>query len=155
MTDQSASGKLAPEQLDQLLREPINARLGTVTPEGYPYVVPIWTEYDGRAVWLVSLARSRHAQNILANPKVSISIARDTSDLTRAVILGRAEAVQGPGPLNGRMLEVALSMCRRYTGADTDPYSAESKAWPRCLFRVIPEQITSWGGAVHHPRYRS
>lgn len=153
MSENSPTGKLTPEQLDQFLRQPINARLGTVTPEGYPYVIPIWTEYDGEAIWLVSLARSRHAQNMLANPKVSLSIATDDAALVRVVILGRAELVQGPGPLNGRMLEVGLSMRRRYTGLEDDPYSVERKTWPRCLFRIVPEEIISWGGPVHHPKY--
>jgi hypothetical protein len=52
------------------------------------------------------------------------------------------------------MLEVALRLNQHYTGQAGDPYSPERKTWPRCLFRIVPVEIVSWAGAVHHPRYQ-
>jgi hypothetical protein len=126
-------GPLSRDALDALLREPIVARLGTIDADGYPVIVPIWTEWDGEAIWLV---------------------VRDDAADTRALILGRAEIVEGPGPLSGQLEAVARRMARRYEGADGDRYIEESLAWPRLLVRVVPDRIVSWGDAGWHPRYR-
>ncbi|HEX7472834.1 MAG TPA: pyridoxamine 5'-phosphate oxidase family protein [Candidatus Limnocylindrales bacterium] len=148
------SGGLSPEALDALLREPIVARLATIDDEGYPYIVPVWTEWDGTAMWLVARARSAYAAHLTARPKVALSIVRaDVAD-TRVLILGRAEIVAGPGPLEGEMEAVARRMAGRYEGADGDRYIEESLAWPRVLVRIAPDRIQSWGDPGWHPKYR-
>ncbi len=155
MTSASGTmGKLSPEQLDALLRETIVARLGTVTPDGYPYVVPIWTEYDGESIWLIPRAKAQYMQNMLLNPKISLSIAKEDYAGTRALVQGRAEVVQGPGPLRGRMLEIARSMGKRYEGEQGETYIQESLEWPRYLIRVIAEKIITWGDPGWHEKYK-
>jgi PPOX class probable F420-dependent enzyme len=149
------SGGLTPEALDVLLREPIVARLATIDDDGYPYVVPVWTEWDGTAMWLVARARSAYAAHLTARPRVALSVVRDGDAAeTRALILGRAEVVAGPGPLSGEMEAVARRMARRYEGADGERYIDESLAWPRILVRVVPDRIRTWGDPGWHPRYR-
>jgi PPOX class probable F420-dependent enzyme len=147
-------GPLSREALDALLREPIVARLGTIDADGYPVIVPIWTEWDGEAIWLVARAKADYSANLRARPKVSLSVVRDDAADTRALILGRAEIVEGPGPLSGRLEAVARRMARRYEGADGDRYIEESMDWPRLLVRVVPDRIVSWGDPGWHPRYR-
>jgi PPOX class probable F420-dependent enzyme len=148
------AGALSAEALDALLREPIVGRLGTVDANGYPVVVPIWTEWDGAAIWLVVRAKAGYAANLQARPKVGLSIIRNDAAESRALILGRAEIVEGPGPLTGRVEEVARRMARRYEGADGDRYIDESLTWPRLLVRIVPDRIVSWADRGWHPRYR-
>jgi hypothetical protein len=69
-------------------------------------------------------------------------------------MLGRAEVVAGPGPLDGEMEAVARRMALRYEGAAGDRYIDESLAWPRLLVRITPDRIRSWGDPDWHPRYR-
>jgi PPOX class probable F420-dependent enzyme len=145
---------LSPEELDALLREPIVARLGTIDADGYPIIVPIWTEWDGTAIWLVVRSKADYAANLRERPKVSLSVVRGDAADTRALILGRAEIVEGPGPLSGRLEAVARRMARRYEGETGDRYIDESLSWPRLLVRVVPQRIVSWGQAGWHPRYR-
>jgi PPOX class probable F420-dependent enzyme len=150
----SGPGPLSREALDALLREPIVARLGTIDADGYPVVVPIWTEWDGEAIWLVVRAKADYAANLQARPKVGLSILRADAADTRALIQGRAEVVAGPGPLRGRAEAVARRMAERYEGAAGERYVEESRDWPRLLVRIIPERIVSWGDPGWHPRYR-
>lgn len=147
------SGGLSPEALDALLRETIVARLATIDDDGYPYVVPVWTEWDGSAMWLVARARSAYAAHLAARPKVALSIVRPDADDTRALILGHAEIVSGPGPLEGETEAMARRMARRYEGAEGDRYIDESLGWPRVLVRIVPDRIQSWGDPGWHPRY--
>ena len=148
------SGGLSPEALDALLREPIVARLATIDEDGYPYVVPVWTEWDGTAMWLVARARAAYVAHLAARPKVGLSIVRADMADTRVLILGRAEIVAGPGPLEGEMEAAARRMATRYEGADGERYIEESLAWPRVLVRIAPDRIRSWGDAGWHPKYR-
>jgi PPOX class probable F420-dependent enzyme len=150
----ASAGALSPEALDALLREPIVARLGTIDAEGYPVVVPIWTEWDGTSIWLVVRARADYAANLQARPKVGLSVVRADAADTRALILGRAEIVDGPGPLRGRAEAIARRMAVRYEGADGERYINESRDWPRLLVRIVPERIVTWGDPGWHPRYR-
>ena len=148
------SGGLSPEALDALLREPIVARLATIDEDGYPYVVPVWTEWDGTAMWLVARARAAYVAHLAARPKVGLSIVRADMADTRVLILGRAEIVAGPGPLEGEMEAAARRMATRYEGADGERYIDESLVWPRVLVRIAPDRIRSWGDAGWHPKYR-
>ena len=148
------SGGLSPEALDALLREAIVARLATIDDDGYPYVVPVWTEWDGTAMWLVARARAAYVAHLVARPKVALSIVRADMADTRVLILGRAEIVAGPGPLEGEMEAVARRMATRYEGADGERYIEESLAWPRVLVRIVPDRIRSWGDPGWHPKYR-
>lgn len=147
-------GALSAAEIDRLLREPIVARLATIGPDGYPHVVPVWTEWDGRHVWLVVRARARYVEHLRQDPRVALSVVRGDEAGTRVLVQGTAEIVAGPGPLAGRMLSVARRMAHRYEGEPGLAYVEESRSWPRCLVRIRPERITSWGGPDWHPRYR-
>ena len=149
-----AGGPLSSDALDALLREPIVARLGTIDADGYPVIVPIWTEWDGEAIWLVVRANADYAANLQARPKVGLSVVRADAADTRALILGRAEIVEGPGPLRGQAEAIARRMAVRYEGPDGERYIDESLEWPRLLVRIVPERIVSWGDPGWHPRYR-
>jgi PPOX class probable F420-dependent enzyme len=147
-------GPLSAAELDALLREPIVARLGTVDADGYPVIVPIWTEWDGSAIWLVVRSKADYAANLRDRPKVCLSVVRPDAADTRALILGRAEIIEGPGPLSGRLEDVARRMAHRYEGEAGDRYINDSRGWPRLLVRVVPDRIVSWGHPDWHPRYR-
>jgi PPOX class probable F420-dependent enzyme len=147
-------GPLSAQQLDTLRREPIVARLGTIDADGYPIVVPIWTEWDGSAIWLVVRSKADYAANLRERPKVCLSVVSSDPADTRALILGRAEIVEGPGPLSGRLEAIARRMAHRYEGDAGDRYINESLSWPRLLVRVVPDRIVSWGHPGWHPRYR-
>ena len=147
-------GSLTTEELDGLLRETIIGRLGTIDDEGYPHIVPVWTYWDGRVVYLVARAKSGYVANLRARPKVSLSIVRDDPAGTRALIQGDAAIVTGPGPLSGRMLEIAKDMAERYEGEAGDAYIEESSAWPRVLVAITPRRVLTWGDPGWHPRYR-
>ena len=147
-------GPLSAGELDALLREPIVARLGTIDADGYPVIVPIWTEWEGGAMWLVVRSKADYASNLRERPKVCLSVVRADAADTRALILGQAEIVEGPAPLSGRIEAVARRMAQRYEGQAGDRYVDDSLSWPRLLVRVVPDRIVSWGHPGWHPRYR-
>jgi PPOX class probable F420-dependent enzyme len=149
------AGGLSEEELDELLRETIVGRLATIDAEGYPHIVPVWTYWDGRQVFLVARAKATYVENLRSRPRVALSIVRSDAADTRALIQGDAEIVDGPGPLEGRMLDIARDMAVRYEGPEGLDYIGESHDWPRVLVVITPRSVVTWGDPDWHPRYRS
>lgn len=144
---------LTDEEIKEFLAGPIVARLATVKPDGSPYIVPVWQEYDGEALYFVARAKSKYVQHIKQNPNICVSCALDSAPFTRVLLEGRAEIVEGPKPLEGLTLEMGRRMAVRYMGERGPEYLEASRSRPRYLIKLIPEKITSWEGVEWHPKY--
>jgi PPOX class probable F420-dependent enzyme len=145
---------LTKAEIDAFLATPIIARLATVRPDGAPYVVPVWQQWDGERMWVIPRAKSSFVENIRHEPRVCVSCADDINPAhTRVTIEGRAEIVEGPTPLVGRTKEIADEMAVRYMGPDGPKYAERTADRLRCLVRITPEKITSWQGGEWHSRY--
>ena len=149
MTD----GVLDPAQLARLLARPALGRLATIDPDGYPAVVPVWFEWDGAALWIVARARARYVGDIRRDPRVALSIVDPDDPDVRVHVRGRAAIVAGPGPLEGETLALARRLAERYEGPAGLDYIDRSRSWPRCLIRIDPDRLTSWGSPDWHGRY--
>jgi PPOX class probable F420-dependent enzyme len=137
-----------------LLVRPLLARLATVDDDGYPAVVPVWFTWADGAFWIVARARAEYVANIAARPLVGVSIVDDVDPDRRLQVRGRASIVSGPGPLEGRTLELAQAMAEAYEGEAGLEYIRSSLDWPRVLVRIEPERTLAWSSGDWHPRYR-
>ncbi|MGH2465793.1 MAG: TIGR03618 family F420-dependent PPOX class oxidoreductase [Candidatus Limnocylindrales bacterium] len=147
-------GPLSRADIDRLLRRPLVARLATIDPDGYPAIVPVWIDWDGRAAWLVVRANARFVEDLRRDPRVGLSIVADDDPDLRVQVRGRATIVDGPGPLEGRLLALTRTLADRYEGAAGAAYVELSREWPRCLVRIDPIVMVGWGSPVWHDRYR-
>jgi PPOX class probable F420-dependent enzyme len=154
MTGPRVTGVLSRAETDRLLRRPLLARLATVDSDGYPAIVPVWHDWDGEAAWLVARAEARFVADIRRDPRVGLSVVADDDPDLRVQVRGRATIVEGPGPLVGRMLEVARAMGERYEGPAGLAYIEASHEWPRCLIRIDPVRVLAWGSPDWHDRYK-
>jgi PPOX class probable F420-dependent enzyme len=148
------SGALTAEELDELLRQPLLARLATVSIDGFPSIAPVWHEWDGAVFWLVLRAAGRLVEDIRRDDRVGLSIVDDSNVDRRVQVRGRASIVEGPGPLEGRLLELARRMAERYEGPSGLEYVERSASWPRVLVRIDPVQVVTWGSPDWHHRYK-
>ncbi len=153
-------GSLTREQIDELLRQPRVAALATIDDDGYPYQVPIWIDWDGECVWLVTRGKAAFMRHVIARPRVSLLRLEGLEGApanTRILIAGDAEVLAGPGPLvpGEQMHDVALRLASHYQGAEfAGRYIERTRDWPRSLVRIRPVRITSWAHHDWHPRYR-
>ena len=146
--------KLTKAELDEFLSTPVIARLATTRPDGSPYVVPIWQQWDGEHMWVIPRERSAFVPNIQQEPRVCVSCADDVNqDHRRVTIEGTAEIVEGPVPLVGRTKKIADEMVARYMGPTGAAYAQKTANRLRYLVRITPTRITSWQGSEWHPRY--
>ena len=149
-----ARGPLSPSEIDALLARPIIARLATIDDAGHPAIVPVWFEWADHAFRIVARARARYVADLVARPRVGLSVLDDSDADRRLQVRGSATVVAGPGPLAGETLELARRLALRYEGSPGLDYVERSRSWPRVLVRVEPLAMLTWGSPDWHERYR-
>jgi nitroimidazol reductase NimA-like FMN-containing flavoprotein (pyridoxamine 5'-phosphate oxidase superfamily) len=152
-------GGLTEDELLAFLAHPWNARIATVTAEGWPYVTPVWYEFDldARRFLVVGREHAVWVAHIRDNPHVAFHIADDEhAQHTRVLVQGTAEILEGPTPprQSARMLDLTHTLSRRYLGPDGPSYAEKTLDRPRVLVGITPVHWTSWTGREWHPRYR-
>jgi PPOX class probable F420-dependent enzyme len=157
-TPPQKTGKLTAEELQEFLSQPWNARLATVTPEGRPYVAPVWYAYDGTQglFYVVGRERSAYVEHVRHNPAVALHIADDIHlEHTRALVEGEAAVrKEAVAPQDDSWLgDLVNDMATRYMGPDGPRYAARTFDRPRVLIAVTPQRIQSWTGGEWAERY--
>jgi PPOX class probable F420-dependent enzyme len=157
-TPPQKTGKLDARELAEFLLQPWNARLATVTPQGTPYVAPVWYEYDPDAgrFYVVGRERSGYVAHLTLNPAVALHIADDAHlEHTRVLVEGRATIEAGPIAPNDlpRLRDMVNDMARRYMGPDGPRYAAATMDRPRVLIAITPTRVQSWTGGEWAAHY--
>ena len=73
-------GGLTAEEMEQFLAGSPLARLATLKPDGSPYVMPVWYQWDGEALYFVGRQRALWCEYIKADGRVSVVIDAPHSD---------------------------------------------------------------------------
>ena len=152
-------GALTDAELATFLAEPWNGRLATITPEGWPYVAPVWYEFerDPRAFLVVGRERAQWIAHIRVNSRVAFHVADDLhAHHTRVQVQAEARILEGPiaPAASPTLLELTHRLSRRYLGPDGLRYAEHTIQRPRVLVRLEPVSWTTWTGREWHPRYR-
>ena len=144
---------LTADEIAEFLAGPVVARVATFGDDGFPYITPVWEEWDGTSMWIVPREKSVWIKHIQANPNVAISCALDVAPYTRLVMKGQAVIVEGPTPMAGKCLEVANRMAVRYLGERGPEYLVPTNDRPRYLVKFTPVKTVSWEGVEWHEKY--
>lgn len=152
-------GSLDEAALARFLAEPWNARIATVDDDGWPYVTPVWYEFDAgtRVFFVVGRERARWVAHVAREPRVALHIADDAhAQHTRVVVQGVAEVLEGPvaPAASARIGELTERLSRRYLGPNGPMYAGRTAQRPRVLIAIRPRRWRSWTGQEWHPRYR-
>lgn len=129
---------------DAFLREERTCRVATVGSSGAPHVTPLWYVWDGDALWLYSIVRSRRWADLARDPRVSVVVDAGVEffELRGVELRGEVEMV-GEQPRTGTpdaaLGECELLFARRYLGGDTMLHDGRH-AW----LRLRPGSSVSW-----------
>ncbi len=147
-------GGMQPDEVNGFLAGGILCRLAVLDDRGWPYVVPVWFEWDpGEGVfWLVAREKSAWAKHIQRDPRVGLSIDEETKPYHKVQAQGMAEVVEEPN-VGGRWVEIARRMSVRYLGVHGPDYLVPTLDKPRWLFKVVPATFVTWQGVAWHRRY--
>lgn len=129
--------RLDPAEIGDLLERGHTARVATTSPEGHPHLVPMWFIWDGTAVWVNSLIRSRRTRDIAHGSQAAVCVdeGQEYGELRGAVLYGRFETADD---------DPALDSIRARFGAKywhgVDVPQLRSHTW----MRMVPDRIVSW-----------
>ncbi|MER6959372.1 MULTISPECIES: pyridoxamine 5'-phosphate oxidase family protein [unclassified Streptomyces] len=131
-------------ELDAFLADQRTCRVATVSTDGAPHVSALWFLWDGAALWLYSVVRSKRWADLRRDPRVAIVI--DTGeeyDALRGVELSGAVDFVGEAPRTGELCAeldaVETLFARKNFGLDAMPHDGRH-AW----VRLNPAKIVSW-----------
>jgi len=129
--------RLSPAEIDELMRTEHTARVATASQEGSPHVMPMWFVWDGVAVWVNSLIRSRRTRDIEHGSQAAVCVDTGTEygQLRGAVLYGRFE-VADEHP-DSQAIRRAFGE-KYWNGIEIPP--VRSHTW----LRLVPERIVSW-----------
>jgi nitroimidazol reductase NimA-like FMN-containing flavoprotein (pyridoxamine 5'-phosphate oxidase superfamily) len=140
------------EETDEFLERGLSMHLACLRPDGSPYVTITWHEWRDGAFWVVPRQRSRWAEYLKADPRVSC-VVEDPQTLEKVLVSeGRAELVEEPN-IGGRWVEVATRMSYRYLGENGPKYLEPTLNQPRWLFKLTPVKVRTWQGVGWAPQY--
>jgi general stress protein 26 len=134
---------LSQEWVQELLAEPLLARLGTAKPgTAQPHVTPVWFAWDGECLYISAFISTRKAREATENPRISVLI--DTNEPTRAVLLeGVAKVLAGVGEVE----QISEWIYARYVGeaeAKKNPYAGWARDPENRIIKLKPERVNAW-----------
>ncbi len=132
---------MTPEELSEFLTQTkIFMKVGTIGPDGWPAVNPVWYEYDGDSFWIITKELTGFCQNMRRDPRVSLCIDNPEPPYKRVIGRGRVELVEGD------WVEMGRRMVIRYLGPQGLDYFEATLEIPRVLVRIRPELVSTWNG---------
>ncbi|MBQ0866192.1 pyridoxamine 5'-phosphate oxidase family protein [Streptomyces sp. RK75] len=129
---------------DAFLRAQRTCRVATVSRQGAPHVGALWFCWDGEALWLYSLVRSRRWTQLCNDPRLAVLVddGEEYGQLRGVELSGSAEFV-GEAPRSGapfpELAEVERLFPAKYFGMVQMPYDGRH-AW----LKLVPESVVSW-----------
>lgn len=156
MGDESWRGKvglMTRVEIAAFLSEPVIARLGTADADGWPYVVPVWQEWNEARFWVIPRQKSTWARHLVDDPRCAITV-DEGGDQRKVVAQCMAEMVEAPN-VGGRWVEIAKRMSLRYLGEHGPEYLNPTLDSPRWLFALTPIRVWTWQGNDWADRYKT
>ncbi|MFF8972587.1 pyridoxamine 5'-phosphate oxidase family protein [Streptomyces sp. NPDC014995] len=135
---------MTPGELDAFLTTQRTCRVATVSTDGAPHVSALWFLWDGSALWLYSVVRSKRWADLRRDPRVAIVIdtGEEYESLRGVELSGTVEFV-GEIPRTGELCAeldaVETLFARKNFGLESMPHDGRH-AW----LRLRPEKIVSW-----------
>ena len=133
------------DERDAFLRSQPICRVATVGPLGRPHASALWFVWDGSALWLNSLVRSRRWADVARNPQLSAVVDDGGADFGRlrgVELTGDVEVV-GEVPRTGEHVPALAGPERlfadKYLGGGDFRYDGRH-GW----LKLVPGAIVSW-----------
>ena len=132
------------DELDEFLTTQRTCRVATVSADGAPHVSTLWFAWDGAALWLYSITRSKRWADLRRDPRVAVVVdtGEEYGELRGAELSGTVEFI-GEAPRTGEpspeLTAVEALFARKNFGLDEMPHDGRH-AW----MRLTPESVASW-----------
>lgn len=132
------------DERDAFLAEQHTCRVATVSADGAPHASTLWFLWDGSALWLYSITRSKRWADLRRDPRIAVVVdaGEDYGDLRGVELSGTVEFV-GEAPRTGEPCP-ELDGPERLFAAKNFSLDAMPHDGRHAWARLVPDTIVSW-----------
>jgi PPOX class probable F420-dependent enzyme len=148
-------GLMDQQEMDEFLGGNNLARLAVLDENGWPYVQPIWYQWEPSEgiFWVIARKKSAWAPMMQRDGRVAMTIDGETRPYRKVSLQGRAEVIEEPN-IGGQWVEIAKKMATRYLGEHGPDYLVPTLDKARWLFKITPTTLLTWQGVDWHNKYK-
>jgi len=132
---------MSQDEIEEFLRVPRFAIVGTNRVNGPPQLTPVWYLYENRQIHVSMFVNSAKYRNLRRDPRISVCIAGDNPDARAVMFYGTVElALEG----STRVDEILWRLVRRYYDSDEEAQSfmdSSAAEGESALAVVTPEKV--------------
>jgi len=129
-------------QIEEFLRAPRHAIVGTRAADGAPQLSPVWYVYEGGRLYISVGPGSAKYRNLKRDPRISVCIDGGFRDYRAVIVYGTAEIIEPGGPGEE---EWRLRIIRQYHDSDEEArqYAESTAAEPAAIVVITPRRVLS------------
>jgi len=137
--------RLVGHALDDFLTLGITAHLACMDDRGWPYIVPVWHQWDGTHFWVIGAKNAAWVRYLRREPRAALSV-DEPETLRRVLVQGRSTILEGPST-HGDWQAIARQMASRYLGDEAVAgYETATFGLERFLIRIDVDRLVTWHG---------
>jgi general stress protein 26 len=127
---------------DEFLKDQKILRLATVGKNKTPHITPVWYRYSGKKFYIGTNTKTKKAQNVKKNNKVSccIDVGVNAPNIYGVLIQGNANIITD----NSKVKTIAKKILSRYFKTLENKSAKELLDDTDCIIEIVPEKFTVW-----------
>jgi PPOX class probable F420-dependent enzyme len=134
---------MAPEDLQEFLRQPHVGVLASLRRNGMPYTVPVWWLWHEGAFWISGTSTRVWCRQLQNDPRASLCIEATDPWTGHLGVDGTVEVLERPDfdiwPISRLLVEKYLGRNDPSNDTIVESFFANLKTEPRLLFRLKPD----------------
>ena len=111
---------MTPAQIDEFLRAPRFAIVGTNRTDGAPQLTPVWYLFEDGRLYLTIYVNSAKFRNLSRDPRIGVCVAAEHPDARAVMIYGTAELIRD---VDARYEDIDWRLSRRYHDSDEETHA--------------------------------
>ncbi len=132
--------RMTAKEIDEFLKLPLLSNFATLRPDGSPHVAPVWHLYDGEHLLILSGPSSVKVRNLRGDPRICISIPRETEPHGFVQVNGTAQLSTEWDR------QILWDMSINYQGEEEGKRYAEQtyREMEFVLIKITPDKMAGW-----------
>ena len=127
---------------DEFLKDQKILRLATISKNNTPHIAPVWYRYSGKKFYIGTNTKTKKAQNVKKNNKVSccIDVGVNAPNIYGVLVQGNANLITE----DSKVKTIAKKILSRYFKTLENKSAKELLDDTDCIIEIVPEKFTVW-----------
>ena len=127
---------------DEFLKDQKILRLATIGKNKTPHIAPVWYRYSGKKFYIGTNTKTKKAQNVKKNNKVSccVDVGVNAPNIYGVLVQGNANLITN----NSKVKTIAKKILLRYFKTLENKSAKELLDDTDCIIEIVPEKFTVW-----------